>query len=131
MVLAEWLRSHFPRAVITLEHRLPEPNRIADIFVTHADGKRWAIEFQCAPLDIEEWRHRHGAYRNAGIVDIWVVGNNRREKQEVFIEAIIASAHEILFIDPLTTPEHSWMRCHVSRARMQHRRHTAQKMPCV
>ncbi|HET7637848.1 MAG TPA: competence protein CoiA family protein, partial [Ktedonobacteraceae bacterium] len=60
MVLAEWLRSQFPLAAITLEQRLPEPNRIADIFVTHADGKRWAIEFQCAPLDIEEWRHRHG-----------------------------------------------------------------------
>lgn len=128
MVLAEWLRSQFPLSVITLEQRLPEPNRIADIFVTHADGKCWAIEFQCAPLDIEEWRHRHGAYRNAGIVDIWVVGNNRREKQEAFIEAIIASAHEILFLDPLTTPARSWLRWPVSRTLMQSWRQGGPKM---
>src|SRR5437588_6099468 len=103
-VLAQWLREQFPEATVTLEERLPEPNRIADVFVTHADGQHWAIEFQCAPLDVEEWRQRHEAYRKAGIVDTWIVGANRREKQEAFIEAILTEAHEVMFLDPLVSP---------------------------
>ena len=119
MVLAHWLREQFPQAAITLEERLPEPNRIADIFVSHPNGDRWAVEFQCAPLDIGAWRHRHHAYRNANILDIWIIGNNRIEKQEAFIEAIIASAREILFLDPLVTPPHTWLRWPVSRDTLQ------------
>src|SRR6266702_2595618 len=108
MVLARWLREQFPRAIVTLEERLPGPNRIADIFVAHPAGERWAIEFQCAPLDVDEWRHRHTAYRNANILDTWIIGNNRREKQEAFLEAIIATAHEVMFLDPLVTPPRIW-----------------------
>jgi len=119
MVLTEWLRRQFPRASISLEERLPEPNRIADIFVTHPDGQRWAIEFQCAPLDVDEWRLRHAAYRNANIQDTWIIGNNRREKQETFIEAIIDSTHEVMFLDPLVTPARVWLRWPVIREKVQ------------
>ncbi len=119
IVLAEWLRRQFPRTNLSLEERLPEPNRIADIFVTHSDGQRWAIEFQCAPLDVDEWKLRHAAYRNANIQDTWIIGNNRREKQEAFIEAIIAAAHEVLFLDPLVTPARVWLRWPVTREAMQ------------
>jgi hypothetical protein len=115
VVLAQWLREQFPEAVVTLEERLPEPNRIADIFVAHDDGRRWAIEFQCAPLEIDEWKHRHEAYRKAGIIDTWIIGTNRREKQEAFIEAILAMAHEILFLDPQVTPPRAWLRWPIAR----------------
>ncbi len=115
VVLSRWLRSQFPNAVVTLEERLPEPNRIADVFLIAEDGTRWAIEFQCAPLNIEEWWKRHTAYRTAQIRDIWIIGNNRREKQEAFIEAILATDHEILFLDPLVTPPRVWLRWPVSR----------------
>lgn len=114
-LLAQWVREQFPDAKVTLEERLPEPNRIADVFVLHANGQRWAIEFQCAPLQIEEWRHRHQAYRTAGILDLWIIGNNRREKQEAFIEAIIATAHEVLFLDPLVSPARIWLRWPLQR----------------
>jgi Competence protein CoiA-like family len=120
MVLAHWLHEQFPQATVTLEERLPEPNRIADVFLTHADGQRWAIEFQCAPLEIEEWWHRHEAYRKAGIIDVWIVGANRREKQEAFIEAILAEAHEVMFLDPLVSPARIWLRWPIPR-------HTAQE----
>ena len=120
VVLAHWLREQFPQAIVTLEERLPEPNRIADIFVLHADGQRWAIEFQCAPLDVDEWRHRHEAYRKAGVIDIWILGANRREKQEAFIEAILAEALEIMFLDPLVIPPRIWLRWPIPR-------HTAQE----
>ena len=115
VVLSRWLRTQFPNAVVTLEERLPEPNRIADVFLTHANGKQWAIEFQCAPLNREEWYQRHTAYRTAQIRDIWIIGNNRREKQEAFIEAILATDHELLFLDPLFTPPCVWLRWPVSR----------------
>ncbi|HEY5005438.1 MAG TPA: competence protein CoiA family protein, partial [Ktedonobacteraceae bacterium] len=115
VVLAQWLREQFPTAQVTLEERLPEPNRIADIFVAHDDGRRWAIEFQCAPLEIEEWKHRHEAYRKAGIIDNWIIGTNRREKQEAFIEAVLTMAREILFLDPQVTPPRVWLRWPIAR----------------
>lgn len=115
-VLAQWLREQFPAATVTLEERLPEPNRIADIFIRHIDGQSWAIEFQCAPLDIAEWRMRHQAYRKAGILDTWIIGNNRREKQEAFIEAVVAQAQEAMFLDPQVTPARIWLRWPVTRA---------------
>jgi hypothetical protein len=110
LVLAQWLRDQFPYATVSLEERLPEPNRIADIFVLHADKRRWAVEFQCAPLDIAEWTIRHTAYRQAGILDIWIIGTNRREKQEAFIEAIITTAREVMFLDPQVIPPRAWLR---------------------
>jgi hypothetical protein len=119
LLLSQWLRTQFPRAIVTLEERLAEPNRVADVFVAHSDGKRWAIEFQCAPLDIDEWRHRHTAYRKAAIIDTWIIGTNRREKQEAFIEAILATNNEILFLDPLVTPPAIWLRWPVPRHVMQ------------
>jgi len=119
LVLAEWLREQFPGAEVSLEKRLPEPNRIADIFVSHPDGACQAVEFQCAPLDLEEWRHRHTAYRSAGIVDTWVIGENRRAKQEAFIEAILLDAREALFLDPMLSPPCAWLRWPVSRETMQ------------
>lgn len=115
MILAQWLREQYPQARVTLEERLPEPNRIADIFVAHPNGKLQAIEFQCAPLELDEWRHRHEAYRSANIVDTWIIGNNRREKQEAFIEAILTTAREALFLDPLLTPPRAWLRWPVTR----------------
>ena len=115
VVLSQWLRAQFPQATVRLEERLPEPNRIADIFVEHADGRRWAVEFQCAPLDVNEWTHRHSAYRKAGILDIWIIGVNRREKQEAFIEAVIASAREVLFLDPQSVPPRIWLRWPITR----------------
>ncbi len=119
VVLAQWLRDQFPSATVTLEERLPEPNRIADIFVAHSNGTRQAIEFQCAPLDIEEWRHRHDAYRRAGIIDTWIIGTNRREKQEAFIEAILTMAREIMFLDPQVTPPRTWLRWPITRTLAQ------------
>lgn len=110
LVLAQWLREQFPHATVSLEERLAGPNRIADIFIHHHDGRQQAVEFQCAPLELDEWQLRHAAYHTAGIIDTWVIGSNRLEKQEAFIEAILSSMHEIVFLDPLLTPPRAWLR---------------------
>ncbi|GAC1427668.1 MAG: hypothetical protein PVS3B3_38080 [Ktedonobacteraceae bacterium] len=123
VVLSQWLQKQFPQANVRLEERLPEPNRIADIFVAHPDGRHWAIEFQCAPLDVSDWTHRHTAYRKAGIIDIWIIGVNRREKQEAFIEAVIASAQEVLFLDPQSMPPRIWLRWPIARTIAQEWEH--------
>jgi hypothetical protein len=131
MVLAHWLREQFPQAAITLEERLPEPNRIADIFVVQNDGHRWAVEFQCAPLELGEWQRRHLAYRSADIVDIWIIGDNRRKKQEAFIEAILVEAREVLFLDPLVTPSRVWIRWPVTRDTLQGWQRSAIQTPLL
>lgn len=119
IVLAGWLRAQFPQAVVTLEERLPAPNRIADIFVKHPDGQCQAVEFQCAPLDLEVWRQRHQAYREAGITDTWIIGENRRDRHEAFLEAILAAAREVLFLDPLPDAPPIWLRWPASRETVQ------------
>lgn len=118
-VLAEWLHKQFPQAHVMLEKRLSEPNRIADIFVTYPDGRQWAIEFQCAPLEFDEWNLRHKAYFEADIHDIWIIGSNRHAKQEAFIEAIIGWAGEVMFMDPLLTPPIVWIRWAITREMMR------------
>jgi hypothetical protein len=131
LVLAQWLRAQFPQAMVTLEERLPGPNRIADVFMVQVDGQRQAVEFQCAPLELEEWQMRHTAYRDAGIIDTWIIGSNRLEKQESFIEAILSSAHEIVFLDPLLTPAHAWLRWPVERETVRSWQSGAQLPPSL
>jgi hypothetical protein len=131
LTLAQWLRTQFPEAVVTLEERLPGPNRIADVFLTHAGGRRQAVEFQCAPLELEEWQMRHAAYRAADIIDTWVIGSNRLEKQEAFIEAILSFAREIVFLDPLLTPAHTWLRWPATRETVRMWQNGAQQPPTL
>lgn len=114
-VLARWLKGQFPQAEVRLEERLPEPNRIADVFMRHEDGLCQAVEYQCAPLEIEEWQMRHDAYRKGGIIDTWIIGSNRREKQEAFIDAVIQMAHEALFLDSQVSPPRTWLRWPITR----------------
>jgi hypothetical protein len=115
LVLAQWLRRQFPTATVSLEERLPDANRIADIFLVPGSGKCQAVEFQCAPLELAEWQARHAAYRSANIIDTWIIGSNRLGKQEAFLEAILSFAHEILFLDSLLTPPRAWLRWPVTR----------------
>lgn len=131
LVLAQWLRAQFPQATVSLEERLPGPNRIADVFMVHAGGQRQAIEFQCAPLELEEWQMRHAAYRAADIVDTWIIGSNRLEKQEAFIEAILSFSREIVFLDPLLTPARAWLRWPVTSETVRAWQNGAQQPPAL
>ena len=131
LVLAQWLRVQFPTATVSLEERLPGPNRIADVFLLHPDGRRQAVEFQCAPLELEEWQLRHAAYRAAEIIDTWIIGSNRLEKQEAFIEAILSFAREVVFLDPLLTPARTWLRWPATRETVRTWQSGAQPSPTL
>lgn len=131
LVLAQWLGGQFPQSIITLEERLPGPNRIADIFMMHPDGQRQAVEFQCAPLELTEWQMRHFAYRTANILDTWIIGSNRLEKQEAFIEAILSYSREVVFLDPLLTPSRAWLRWPTTNETVRSWQSGAQQMPSL
>lgn len=131
LILAQWLRAQFPASTVTLEERLPGPNRIADVFMLHPDGRKQAVEFQCAPLELEEWQMRHAAYRAAQIIDTWIIGSNRLEKQEGFIEAILSFAREIAFLDPLLTPARTWLRWPATRETVRNWQNGAQQPPLL
>lgn len=129
IVLAGWLRAQFPEASVSMEERLPGPNRIADIFVKHPDGQCQVVEFQCAPLDLEQWHLRHSAYREAGITDTWIIGENRRDRQESFLEAILMLARELLFLDPLPDVPRIWLRWPATRELVQAWQHETTLRP--
>jgi len=131
LILAQWLRAQFPQATVSLEERLPGANRIADVFMRHTSGQQQAVEFQCAPLELDEWRQRHAAYRASGIIDTWIIGSNRLEKQEAFIEAILSFAREILFLDPLLTPVRTWLRWPVTRETLRTWQRGVQQPPAL
>ena len=131
LTLAQWLRAQFPRSVVTLEERLPGPNRIADVFMSHPDGDRQAVEFQCAPLELDEWQMRHAAYRAAEITDTWIIGSNRLGKQEAFIEAVLSFAREIVFLDPLLTPARAWLRWPATRETVRMWQNGTQQPPAL
>src|SRR5205085_4364461 len=43
----------------------------------------------------------------------------RLEKRETFIEAILATMHEVMFLNPLVTPPRIWLRWVVTRETVQ------------
>ena len=70
----DWLEL-YPDSLVKYEERVKETNQIADVMVTHPDGKRWAFEFQCYLLTDAEWKARHNLYKKAGLTDFWVFGD--------------------------------------------------------
>ncbi len=89
--------------------------------IRHLRGKILLAEwlqkqFPQASLSLEK---RLPEPMKASIQDTWIIGSNRREKQEAFIEAIIASASEVMFVDPLLTPPLIWLRWAVTRDTMR------------
>ncbi|WP_160719818.1 competence protein CoiA [Bacillus sp. USDA818B3_A] len=76
-MLFKWLTTRFKDAIVELEVYIPETHQIADILVTHTNGKakgmRWAFEFQHSPLSSNDWEQRHNLYRAANIHDFWIL----------------------------------------------------------
>lgn len=51
----------------------------ADVLVS----KKLAFEAQCAPLNKNEFRHRHALYHKIGVTDIWIVGKRHYLKKRL------------------------------------------------
>lgn len=110
-LLARWARWAMPGAIAIEEHPSNDTReRIADVFVTLPDGKRFALEVQYSALSVDAWRKRHESYRRQGVVDVWLFGHagaqSRWRDGVMQLNAtqrdIAASGTPVLWINPLT-----------------------------
>ena len=73
-MLRDRLVECFPTASISLETWIPETHQVADVLVTHPNGRKWAFEFQCSRIPGKVWKLRHQKYIEAGVKDFWIFG---------------------------------------------------------
>lgn len=57
-----------------LEPYFPDINRRPDLFVPR---KKWAVEYQCSPLPLNDFVARTKSFLNAGCIPLWILGGNR------------------------------------------------------
>lgn len=72
------LYEHFRAGALdaAMEYSLPESGQRADVYVRTAEA-RYALEFQQANNSAEQWAERHTHYRQAGLADVWFLGQVR------------------------------------------------------
>jgi Competence protein CoiA-like family len=72
------LFEHFrPGALVAaMEYALTESGQRADVYVQSRDA-HYALEFQQANNSAEQWAERHARYRQAGLADVWILGQAR------------------------------------------------------
>lgn len=73
--IAEWLRRRYPRCTVTEEEPTSHRERIADVMIEDANGRKMAFEIQFSAITPAEWKTRHDSYRRQGIIDVWLFGN--------------------------------------------------------
>jgi hypothetical protein len=56
-----------------------ETGQRADVLIK-TNGRRIALEYQCAEIAGREWLRRHRLYRSAGICDLWILGADRMNR---------------------------------------------------
>ncbi|WP_064199083.1 competence protein CoiA [Brevibacillus brevis] len=61
---------------VDIEHFIPQTGQIADVYVRFKNGQEWAIEYQRSNISLDTLKRRRELYKNAGIKDIWIVGEN-------------------------------------------------------
>jgi competence CoiA-like predicted nuclease len=94
-MLRDRLAECFPTADISLEAWIPETHQVADVLVTHPNGRKWAFEFQCSRISGRVWSLRHQKYIEAGVKDFWILSvtlqPNISISQEIRITDLIMS----------------------------------------
>lgn len=96
-MLRDRLVECFPAASVSLETWIPETHQVADVLVTHPNGRRLAFEFQCSRISGRVWKLRHQKYMEAGVIDFWIFGvtlqPNISISQEIRITDLIMSVN--------------------------------------
>lgn len=65
--------------LVELEYYLPNIKQRADIYL-EINGKRIAIEYQCAPISTLEICQRTKGYQSIGVIPIWILGANKLKR---------------------------------------------------
>ncbi|MCP3026673.1 competence protein CoiA [Halobacillus sp. A5] len=81
-LLYQWLNNQGYQVVV--EPYLSEINQRPDILLT-IDGKKAAIELQCASIPAKDVMNRTQGYRKAGIFPLWILGRNQLKRKGKYI----------------------------------------------
>jgi competence CoiA-like predicted nuclease len=74
--LAQTCRRLYPDALVELEVRIPEINRVADVCVTFPDGRRIIHEAQLAAISTDDLEARTDGYQSLGYNITWHLGKS-------------------------------------------------------
>lgn len=66
-----WLIGQFGEEDCFIERKIHETNQRSDTFVSSI---RSAFEYQCSPISASTWRKRHDLYKEAAVMDRWILG---------------------------------------------------------
>lgn len=92
VLLYEWLRNQNLNPV--LEYYIPAINQRPDVYVEWKNRK-FAVEFQCSVIPAEKIEQRTVTYREAGIIPIWILadekvtGDSRRISSSAFLRSFL------------------------------------------
>ncbi|KYC97252.1 hypothetical protein B4102_0907 [Heyndrickxia sporothermodurans] len=83
--LFSWLKAQ--RLNVEMEKFFPEINQRSDLYV-QKHGKKYAIEFQCSAIPIEEIEKRTEGYSSIDIVPVWLLGGEPYQKKFTLIDNV-------------------------------------------
>lgn len=83
--LYNWLRNQ--QLPVEMEKFLPKIKQRPDLYV-QKNGKKYAIEFQCSSISIEEIEKRTKGYSTIDIVPIWLIGGEPYQKKYAQIDNV-------------------------------------------
>lgn len=95
LAVRDWVRAQFPPerypgAEVDVEVHVPETGQFADVMLTlPGEGEqpaRVALEVQCSPLTGAQWRERAARYASAGVLDVWLLTEQREAPKPKHVE---------------------------------------------
>ncbi|MGE8004245.1 competence protein CoiA [Lysinibacillus sp. NPDC093216] len=111
-----WLKQKYPNYQVELEYRIAETNQIADVFLMLPNGDKIVFELQCSVIPVITFLDRHKKYKDCGIQDIWIFGENFYTSysktmiipRNAILEILHKEHQEILLLD-YNTKELRWV----------------------
>lgn len=70
-------------AQVKLEAYLSGLKQRPDLLIQLPDHQLLALEYQCAPLSLRKLQKRSRGYQNAGLAELWILGNKYRLKHSL------------------------------------------------
>ncbi|SNZ14289.1 Competence protein CoiA-like family, contains a predicted nuclease domain [Terribacillus aidingensis] len=81
--LYHWLKMQ--GYTVNVEERIANAHRRPDLLVHAKDGKKIAIEYQCASISDDELMSRNEVYQQRGIKAVWILGGNRLKRTSTYL----------------------------------------------
>ncbi|MEM5658011.1 competence protein CoiA family protein [Bacillus toyonensis] len=77
-LIYKWAKERFKDAIVEMEVYIPSSKQIADVMITFPEnhalaGVKVVVEYQHSGITPEKWLERHALYREADLIDIWLL----------------------------------------------------------